>query len=275
MSLFSLRKEAHWSFSSLNTYLNICSLRYAFEYVYGLEREKVSASLPFGRAFHAALSEYAISTMSGKAMELSEVQEAFCEYLSIELNDTENICFKEGESPESLRERGMLMLAIALENWKHDERVTDIAKAFSAELPQASKVLIGEMDMLVRSQDGKPVIVDWKSSASKWPHEKADKDLQATCFSYAYFKESGIIPDFRFDVVTKAKNPAFESHWTRRDEDDFLRLFKLIHSVEKAVRAEVFLPADNSFSCKECAYASACRNWHRKKLKFNAVMSAA
>ena len=31
--------------------------------------------------------------------------------------------------------------------------------------------------------------MDWKTSASRWPAGKADRDLQATVFSYAYEKE--------------------------------------------------------------------------------------
>ena len=35
-TLLELREEPHWSYSALNTYLNMCSLKFAFQYVYSL-----------------------------------------------------------------------------------------------------------------------------------------------------------------------------------------------------------------------------------------------
>jgi hypothetical protein len=44
--LDELRKAPHWSFSSLNTFVNCCSLKWAFDHVYKTEKEATSASLP-------------------------------------------------------------------------------------------------------------------------------------------------------------------------------------------------------------------------------------
>ena len=52
-TLENLRKTPHWSASSLNTFL-VCSLQWAFRYVYGREPCFVPAGLVFGGVFHKA-----------------------------------------------------------------------------------------------------------------------------------------------------------------------------------------------------------------------------
>ena len=54
-----LRQEPHWSYSALNTYLNICQAQFMYRYVEHAEVERTSACFPFGRAFHAALTAQA------------------------------------------------------------------------------------------------------------------------------------------------------------------------------------------------------------------------
>ena len=49
-----LRQGPHWSYSALNTYLNVCQLQYFYRYVEQAEVERTSVCFPFGKAFHAA-----------------------------------------------------------------------------------------------------------------------------------------------------------------------------------------------------------------------------
>ena len=50
---------------------------------------------------------------------------------------------------------------------------------------------------------------------------------------------------------------------TTRDEDRFRRLEALVGGVEALVRAEAFLPSEQSFACSDCPYGEACKAWHR------------
>ena len=56
VTIDELRQEPHWSYSALNTYLNICQAQYFYRYVEQAEVERTSACFPFGKAFHAALT---------------------------------------------------------------------------------------------------------------------------------------------------------------------------------------------------------------------------
>ncbi len=261
VSLSKLRKKPHWSFSRLNKFLNICSLQYAFQYVYKLEPEHTSAQLPFGIAFHRAASWLARKRQHGSYPGLSSVKRMFATCWRAEYHASQNLKLKDGESFDTLLETGNRMIECLYKSWLEDE-ILDVSLAFKVPLPGIEKPLIGELDCVVRDDKGNPVIIDWKTSARRWPAGKADKDLQATCFSYAYrLLYRGTKPGFRFDVVAKAKSSAYEQYHTFRNQNDFLRLIKLVKVVEEAEKAQIFYPNETSFYCGGCPYKSACQEW--------------
>ena len=102
-------------------------------------------------------------------------------------------------------------------------------------------------------------IVDWKTAGSKWPLGKADRDLQASAFCYAYKQIHGTTPVFRFDVITKTKQPSVNSHYTLRTQDELDRFEFVACKIEKAVNAELFYPNENIINCAECPYADRCK----------------
>jgi len=154
--------------------------------------------------------------------------------------------------------------------------VLEMATAFCVPLVSyagirlSEKVIVGEYDLVIRDSEGKAVIVDWKSAARKWPAGKADKELQATVYLYSYCAERHVRLDeigFRFDVLTKTKVPSYAQYHTTRKYDDLHRLLWLVQSIEKAIKAEIYIPNSNSFCCGDCVYGSACEEWHRRQSK--------
>ena len=273
-TLLELREQPHWSYSALNTYL-MCSLKYAFQYVYKAEQERTSASLPFGRVFHIAATSHARNVMLGKRMTLPELHEVFAEWFKLECAACTNLTFKHGESINSLIEQARFMLDALLARWIDWDNIVSVAHAFKVNVPGLDKPLIGEYDLLIKEGDGR-TIVDWKTSASRWAEGKADKDFQATAFSYAYLMESDhdTIPAFRFDVVTKTKNPSCDNHYTQRTKDDLQRFVRIATAIEQAVKLGVFLPAETSFGCSDCQFADACKAWHRSSAAKYVCMAA-
>ncbi len=256
MNIHDLRQTPHWSYSALNCYL-MCPLKYKFQYVDKAQQEHTSSCFPFGRAYHAVLSQRALN---GGSLSVSDAGELFAVCFKAETMAAENLRYKPGESYESLLNTGLNMISAALDNWQDDFSVKSVAEGFSVNIPGLSKPLIGEWDCVV--QNGREVcIVDWKTSASRWPANKADRDLQATVFLYAYEKLNGQAASFRFDVTTKAKTPVCESHYTGRTLGDFRRLEALALNIDAAVRQRVFYPNESSLSCANCPYAKRCREW--------------
>ena len=264
LSLTELRAKPHHSFSSLNLFLNICSLQYAFRYVYRVTPEHTPVNLIFGSAFHRALEAVARCRRANELMTLKSAVECFSDYWQTLCDEKDDILFKSPDQYDELHAIGRQMIAVILEGWmEHD--IIAVAEAFCVPLPGSDKSLIGEYDCVLRDADGGVVIVDWKTAARRWPKDKADKDLQATCFSYAYRIEHGAIPEFRFDVITKTKTPTYEQHYTHRTPDSFVRLNKLVEMVERATAADAFYPNENSYACSDCVYKHACASWHHQQ----------
>jgi putative RecB family exonuclease len=280
-NLAEYRKRPHHSFSALNQFVNNCSLQYAFRYVYKIEPEHTPVTLAFGKAFHAAVEWIARQRQSGDKADSSEVQDLFSDCWNLECLSDDKIALGSKDEWDSLNETGRKAVECLNDNWSNDEKVLHVSHAFCVPIVDADgntvseKPLIGEWDCVVRDRLNEVCIVDWKTSARKWPTDKAHKDLQATCFTYAHQSQYGKNPLFRFDVVTKAKTPTYEQHSTIRTKDDFHRLARMVSVVEKAVEAEIFLPNETGFFCDGCQYKGACREWHRAKAKTISFAKAA
>ena len=264
-SLAELRKKPHWSFSSLNGFLNICSLQWAFKYVYNIEPESTPVSLIFGTAFHKTASWIATLRQQCIYENTEEAQEVFSEAWKIECKASSKVEISTAEFNQ-LNATGRKMIDCFSRRWTEDDIVA-IGKAFSVPVNGLEKPLIGEIDVIVRNDLGTNVIIDWKTADKKWPENKANKDLQATVFCYAYRKTYNEESLFRYDVVTKTKEPNYTQYPAYRFNNDFNRLEKLIALAERAIKAEIFIPNEQSFYCSSCPYTSACKSWHKAQSK--------
>ena len=199
MRIDKLKEMPHWSYSAMQCYLT-CPLKYKFRYIDNAEPERTGSCFPFGRAFHAALSERA---RIGKDMSEREVCDVFEDYFKAEIDAAENLIYKPNEDYDSMLQTGFKMVEVACNNWQDDFAVQRVAETFSVNIPGLSKPLIGEFDCVVT--DGHDnCIVDWKTASAKWPVGKADKDLQATAFSYAFKEKYG---ENRCSVSTFSQKP--------------------------------------------------------------------
>ena len=110
MSIHELRDQPHWSYSAFNTYLQ-CPMKYKFRYVDNAPVERTCSALPFGRAFHAALSERA---RVGMDLKLTDTKEIFADFFKVETDAAENLRYKANETFDSLLNTGFDMLTAAL-----------------------------------------------------------------------------------------------------------------------------------------------------------------
>ena len=268
-TLTELRQSPHHSYSSLSSFLSICPLQYAFRYVYKLTPERTGVSLPFGSAFHGALTWLANRRKQGESSKPEELAELFSERWQVESKSAIGLKFKTDGEWDELNALGRKMVAAFHEGWNEEEEVVQVARAFSVPIldadgePVSDRPLIGEIDLVVKDKDGDTVLVDWKTSAMKWAEGKVHSHMQATCFCYGWNRLFDSNPLFRFDVVTKTKKPFYEPIPTTRREDDFHRLAELVRVVERAIASDVFYPMHGGFACKDCPHARACANWHR------------
>jgi putative RecB family exonuclease len=262
-SLAELRRRPHWSFSRINGLVNYCSLAWAFRYVYKCEPEFRPASLVFGSAFHGALAFHANRRLQGRDCTIADCHDVFAALIATNCQaDGPPVRFGNGEDLDSLIQQGQAMLDAYLASLDPEEEIVGVGVPFSVPLIDANRIpldkpLIGEYDLVVR-KNGIRTIVDWKTSARRWPKGKADTDLQATCYLWAEKHQGRPDTQFRFDVGTKAKTPTCEQHQARRTSNDFTQLGKTVRILERIVTNACFLPRRGSWECADCPYRDAC-----------------
>ena len=273
-TLAQLKEQPHYSYTALNTYINTCQLLYYYRYVEKAEVERTPVALPFGSAFHCVLSEQAQAAKTGKLLTAEQMTDAFATYFQANCKDAANIVFKRDENIEDQIATAKRMFEVMNKEWIDYWNIQSVAEPFKVEIPGLSKPLIGELDMVISEQTpfddengkGSDTIVDFKTAARMWSDDRAEKDLQATVFSYAFEKVHQRRPtSFRFDVVTKAKTPTVRHFFTSRDDNHYQRLEKLFTTADRGIQAGVFLPNESSFACSDCPYADRCSGWHCKE----------
>ena len=271
-TLAQLKEQPHYSYTALNTYINVCQLLYYYRYIEKVEAERTPVALPFGTAFHSVLSEQAQAAKRGKLLTADEMTDAFTAYFQANCKDAANIVFKRDENIEDQIATAKRMFEVVNKEWIDYWNIQSVAEPFRIEMPGLSKPIIGELDMVItektpfdgENDKGYDTIVDFKTAARMWSEDRPSKDLQATVFSYAFEKVHQRRPSFRFDVVTKTKTPAVRHLYTSRDDDHYLRLEKLFTTADKGIQAGVFLPNESSFACSDCPFADRCSSWHCK-----------
>ncbi len=270
-TLAQLKEKPHYSYSALNTYINICQLQYFYRYVAGLESEQTPVALPFGSAYHAALSEQAQAARRGRLLPASELANIFTAYFKAAVADAPQVVYKEGQDDDALIQLASRMLEATTAEWPdYFGCIKGVAVPFSFSIEGLSRPVIGELDMLLLEETpfDKPgeeppaTIVDWKTCARSWPEGREDRELQASIYIAAYEELHHVRPDFRYDITTKAKTPRIERRYTSRSASQLARMKKLLLEADKAIQAEVFLPNETSFACADCPYAGACQSWH-------------
>ncbi|MDF7826961.1 PD-(D/E)XK nuclease family protein [Pontiellaceae bacterium B12227] len=272
MTLQELRARPHWSFSSLNSLLNICSLQWYFQKVAKLKPTHTSVNLVAGCVYHRTLDQVFLARKVEMPMTLEEALELYTEDWRRSSKE-EPIKFGKLDA-DGIEEQGRGLIEVAWNNIDDTEKVLQVSEVFCVPLIYdgrfLSKPLVGEFDLVVE-KDGQPLVIDWKTSATRWAKTKADKSLQATAYSLAYWQKHGVNPSVRFDISVKNKTPVFESHVTSRNEDDWKLLGMLAAKAETIVEKELFYPSRDSFACSDCGFKGACEEYCRGVLPAKAA----
>lgn len=265
MNLSELKSRPHWSYSSLNQLLNICSLQYYFQRIAKLKPAFASVNLLLGSAYHRALEQVYLAIKNGTVFTADNAREFFTASWRLAVKG-QDVRFGK-LSAEETEEQGRKLVSCCLDNLPSNEEILSVSEPFVVpvvfrgeftELP-----LVGEFDLTVR-KEARPTVVDWKTSGTRWSTGQADKSLQATIYTYAYQQKSGINPEVRFDVTVKNKTPVFEQHPTARTPDSWDRMALLVSKAEQIVKHQCFYPAETSFYCNDCPFSTDCKAWHQQ-----------
>jgi len=156
-ALQEFKQELHISHSQIFVYLN-CSLKYQFMYVECRPPERLSVALPFGSAIHTGIEWYYRSLKDkGSLKPLKDLEELFCDSLSLEIDhsDIPIIYKKEAPDKDSAIELGKRLLKVFYESVDlTGKEIIDVELPLSAKLytPEGEATelnLIGVLDLVL------------------------------------------------------------------------------------------------------------------------------
>jgi hypothetical protein len=261
-TLAQLREQPHWSVSALQLFLG-CPLKWACQHRLDAEPEFTPHALLFGRWFHSAVVKAVTEPGTNAA---KTAQAFFSTYWGTACDYSEPAVDLTKDEIADLDQTGQRMLQVLVDNLDPADRIVCLSQPFCVPLidPETGplkKPLVGEFDAIAE-RDSLNFLLDWKSSAARWPAKKADGELQGTGYIYAYQRLTGLYVPLRFDVVTKAKQPKLDRHLTTRKPGDGQRLVALAQVADRMIEQELFYPCQ-SFLCESCPYRRpVCQDWH-------------
>jgi putative RecB family exonuclease len=271
-ALQEFKQELHISHSQIFVYLN-CSLKYQFMYVECRPPERLSVALPFGSAIHTGIEWYYRSLKDkGSLKPLKDLEELFCDSLSLEIDNSDIpiIYKKEAPDKDSAIELGKRLLKVFYESVDlTGKEIIDVELPLSAKLytPEGEATelkLIGVLDLVLRDQNGELIVVDNKTAAKPKSQSMVDEDMQFTAYSYLLAANKYVFPtatvNCRMDVLRKLKTPKMENYFTVRTASDRKRFAKIASMVLAGIENRIFIP-QRSWMCSDCGYTKACSKW--------------
>ncbi|MFH1953134.1 MAG: PD-(D/E)XK nuclease family protein [Pseudomonadota bacterium] len=114
----------------------------------------------------------------------------------------------------------------------------------------------------------KPEVGDLKSTATKWPADRIDKEIQPVLYSYVHEKTQGVRPVFKYHVLIARRNkdgdPTSEEYQPlekKPTDNDYKALFAKLQIFINMLKAGIFVPANpTSWWCGQswCGYWYTC-----------------
>ena len=272
-ALTSFSQDLYVSHNQIFTYLN-CSLKYRYHYVEKRKPERVSITLPFGKAVHKAEELFYLSMKNGRNKEpLQALYEKFEEVLCKGLEKTAGtpiVWKKTTPDKESSIIMGKAMLTAFYESIDLSSyAVVDVELPLSARLYTddglpTEFMLVGIIDLLLMDKHSEAVVVDNKTAAQPMSHSSADENLQMSAYAYLLASNKYVFPTSpvkcRFDVLRKLKSPKLEIVQTVRTAQDRKRFAKIANAVLAGIDAGIYMPQPN-WMCSDCSYSDACKEW--------------
>ena len=237
--------------------------------------QQQNAKATFGTCIHKALELYADTGQIEDGVELFKVL-----WETPSLVNAEPDYWPAYSTYGGLRERGIHLLYEYHEKVKWENRKV-IGSEHRFLVPFGDHELEGTVDLIEERKDGKgkPIlrIVDYKTNAKAPTKIELAWNIQFTTYVYASLQREfwvGNGPDFPgmedgeelyekyIDVPRRAiwfqlmTNKEIDAG--KRDDEDFMRLHRVITEIQKAIDKDVFIPSISAEACPWCSYTDLC-----------------
>jgi RecB family exonuclease len=219
--------------------------------VIGAVPEFILASLPFGRSLHAAVAAfYRAIQETGTKPALEFATREFAASWETEVA-AQRLSFNGKTSVDSHLELGKALLQKFYEETQ-PRKVEAIEYPFAVPLtdPNTGKrldvSLVGVVDLIESDDKGNLIIAELKTSSKRYTDSHGENQLDGLIYAYAMgqlgFRAAGAETVIRYDVLVKAKSPAFQQIYFQKTPRDYDRLSRWIKEILQAIDRETFFP---------------------------------
>jgi putative RecB family exonuclease len=251
--------------SQIQTYL-ICPRKFYFQYVMGAMPEFTPASLPFGRALHAAVATFYRSIKdTGSRPELLSIINEFEAEWEKEVAG-QRMSFQGKTSVDSHLDLGKALLQKFYEEVQ-PRKVEAVEYPFAVALSDPNTgdplevSLVGVVDLIESDDEGNLIIAELKTSSKRYAESQGENQLDGMIYAYAMdklgFRTTNAETLIRYDVLVKTKSPAFQQIYFNKTPQDYGRLARWIQEVLHAIEHESFFP-NFGWACHNCQFRSRC-----------------
>lgn len=255
--------------SNLTDY-EVCPRMFYYAHVRGMQPESVHASMIVGQAVHATIEEI----HQRRLVEESDIRRAFFNAFTREKESVAHLngSLRWKDDPHDvLDEAGTYLTAYASKSWNQEVRILYAERKWQC--------LIGKYDFegridQVRLQDGKLILVDFKTSSYRPNEDYLRRSYQFSLYAYALWKVFDRMPDEIWHYQLKDHLPYKRSgawgkagtdkgpaiYRTYRSEAELQYLEKDVSRICAAIKFGLYFrrPA-NLGSCNGfCQYTNTC-----------------
>jgi hypothetical protein len=270
------QEREHFSATALKQ-LQSCALQFRLQRLDGIQPSHRSPSLVTGGIYHGVLASALLMLKDDKEVTKDHLLELYEDEWNAEMKIAEPaIRWSKKATQEASHEMGRSLVEAWFEQglpiFKAAEQILAVelhfhVPVFNRHGEVLETPLEGYIDVVYQTPAGETVVVDHKTSASKYGDVALELDLQPTVYRHALrFLGYDENARFEFHVMSKAKSPKLTVVDVPRGEDDFDRLHWICENAEQLVRSGLFLPTSSDWRCEGCEYLAACKAAHRDLL---------
>ena len=256
----------HVSWSQLSGYRG-CPRRWHFSHVEGVEPSHISSALVLGSAFHDAAQYHFEQRLIDQAVDHDVLCDVFQQAWDDNVGDIP-IRYSKTENKASAKATGIRMLKAFSESdlASPPGTIIGIEEILSGTIHPELPTLTARLDLCYVT-DYALVVIDWKSSRSRWPATKAEEcsDQLVLYGELASELAPGLPVQLSFGIVTKAAKPAVQKldiHAETAKRAD--KVIEQLLPVYRGMKAGIDYPNPTPM-CSGCGYKHRCPAFNRTR----------
>ena len=240
---FISRKDREFSYSKLSTYLQ-CPQRYKYQYIKGLNRERVVSYLSVGRSLHLTLKDF--FRLRGPERTQERLQEIFRKRWI-------GRGFENNRQEKKWKDKCEKTLKNFFEEDHQNKHPIILEGNFKVNF--RNLILKGTIDRVDRSSNGTFEVIDYKSFTSIEEHPPLSRELQSI-FYYLGAKRHFDLQEIKITFLYLSSNEKVDATPTFTELKIGLR--KIDDIISEIKSTENYPPKKNSF-CSDCIFQNRCK----------------